>query len=121
MSLRISSASPACPELELYHGACIITTNHGVAARSTAAKSRTSQACWSEPASVAAYDDSEMRCSGPTARDHHKLLGEPDDLVVPAAAHHGHRRGEGLHQPGVAVPPRVEAVGVREVARKEDE
>ena len=78
MSRRISSLSPWWPTFELYHGACIITTSHGVRLRSNArARSRCSQRYCSDAASVAAYEQSETTCAGPMSRDHHRLLTEP--------------------------------------------
>eukprot|EP00964_Phaeocystis_antarctica_P073923 scaffold45402_cov51-Phaeocystis_antarctica.AAC.2 len=62
---------------ELYRGACIITSSHGVRSRSTADRSASSQSYCSEPNPVAAYEQSVARWTGPTFRLHHKLLSEP--------------------------------------------
>ena len=53
MSRRMSSASAMWPLFELYQGACIMTSSHGVDWRSTAARSDASHSYCSEPAAVA--------------------------------------------------------------------
>ena len=50
---------------------------HGVAARSTRAKSATSHVCCSDDEPVPAYEHSEIRCIGPMSADHQRLESDP--------------------------------------------
>ena len=77
-SRRDSSASSQWCVFDEYHGACIITTTHGVVARSMLPTARLSHACCGEPLAVAQYEQSESTSTGPTAREYHSVLAEPE-------------------------------------------